>query len=873
MLRNEYLKFMRTLNIDDVRPDVRKLANIVLENFNELVPLGANKSARTIKLVEMAQGQWDTVSSQYAVNLEPGIVDLHQPVRLKLLSVGPFRGFAKEETLDLNSQIVLVYGPNGSGKSSFFEALEFGLLNSVEECQSKRFSNPEDYLKNAYVEGFEPPVIQAISSDNDSYTLKANESQFRFCFIEKNRIDNFSRIASHTPARQKELISNLFGLDNFNYFVKNFNRDIKSNIDLKGKNAEELQRKRADLEFHKKTIEENESKLNLLATEEQNLADSYQKDMLFSDFILAVGTNDHPGEIQRLEAESQRVVQKSDLKASALAQDRTDLEEIIASVQGKKTELTECSEGLSYKQLYEAIIAIESIKIENCPACKTPLSQVTENPFQFAKANLAQLEHLSRLEQQHNNLVSEQQKALKSVYSKLEKVCQLVCEDDVKINQLRGYLISNDVQLDETWWRKFIETDIENQSGWLLLEQQVQLSEQRDVVESQLREVQLKQLRELRALSQKGVTLKAQRKTFEDAIKKSTQAIMEFDKINESLIAAVEQEKRVIANNVQIAEVYSQFVILLTEYNEALPGKLVADLGERVVELYNALNCHDATDDLIETLRFPMTSEERIMITLKGNLTRSVDALHILSEGHIRCLGLAILLAKNLKENCPFLIFDDPVNAIDEDHREAIRQTLFGDRFFRGKQIILTCHGEQFFNDIQNAMSHEKNKNIKNFVFKARRNNHIQIDYNATSRNYILSADTHFDKCEIKYALINCRLALENLTTKIWTFLFKLGHGRLSIIARSRKNSRPELRNLTEQLKEKLSNKNFTHPKKENLLSALSILLSTDGSSREWRYLNEGSHDDTDKPEFDQPIVKKIIDALRDLDNILHSGT
>ncbi len=48
-----------------------------------------------------------------------------------------------------------------------------------------------------------------------------------------------------------------------------------------------------------------------------------------------------------------------------------------------------------------------------------------------------------------------------------------------------------------------------------------------------------------------------------------------------------------------------------------------------------------------------------------------------MSEGHIRCLGLAILVAKNVKLNCPVLIFDDAVNAIDDEHRGGIRDTLF----------------------------------------------------------------------------------------------------------------------------------------------------------------------------------------------------
>jgi ABC-type cobalamin/Fe3+-siderophores transport system ATPase subunit len=71
-----------------------------------------------------------------------------------------------------------------------------------------------------------------------------------------------------------------------------------------------------------------------------------------------------------------------------------------------------------------------------------------------------------------------------------------------------------------------------------------------------------------------------------------------------------------------------------------------------------------------------LTSGERIEISFRTNSSQRFDALQVLSEGHIRCLGLAMLIAKNIKLNCPFLLFDDPVNAIDHDHRDAIRRVL-----------------------------------------------------------------------------------------------------------------------------------------------------------------------------------------------------
>jgi wobble nucleotide-excising tRNase len=122
----------------------------------------------------------------------------------------------------------------------------------------------------------------------------------------------------------------------------------------------------------------------------------------------------------------------------------------------------------------------------------------------------------------------------------------------------------------------------------------------------------------------------------------------------------------------------------------------------------NSINRNDPTNEQLAEIRLPLQQNQRIEISFKDSPTAFFDALHVLSEGHIRCIGLAILAAKNIKENCPLVIFDDPVNAIDDDHRESIRRAFFEDAFFTDKQIIFACHGEEFFKDIQNLLPAKK---------------------------------------------------------------------------------------------------------------------------------------------------------------------
>ena len=877
MIRNEYLRFMQTLSTDGAPGNVCKLANVVLNHLDEITPLGTAHGKRSQKVVELAQRDYKTANSECTAGIEDSEPNANGITRLKSLTVGPFRGFAKPENFDLDSHIVLIYGPNGSGKSSFCEALEYGLLGSVEEAESRRFRETCDYLKNAYIDQFEPPVIGANFADDEPAIITANEVQFRFCFVEKNRIDSFSRIAAHLPARQTALISTLFGLDSFNDYVSGFSAEIDDKyIDVIGSNATKLAIKQVALEGDRQTVEANTQALTQLAIEEQTLADKYQKGMPFADFVLALGKVGQPGEMQEIETELQQAAPAlSGLKHVDLLQAKVDVEKAITDLKAKETELAGYSKELSYKQLYQAVIALTTVSQESCPACKTPLGQTTENPFQAAEAGLAKLEYLSTLEQQRDELKTTQHEAIKSVYESLKKSCQLI-GDEKQPNPLRGHFVSNESLIDVAWWQMFAQLDEQNQSAWMKLEQQVKQLEAADVVASQLQAARQKKadrLKELRQLYEQVIQLQTRRETLEAGITRANTAIAKFDEDHKALIEAVEQEKAVVAQNKAISIAYKQLVERLNSYKDTLPSKLVANLGELVVQFYNAFNRGDAPNDLLADLKLPTSSGERIQISFSSAPEAYFDALHVLSEGHIRCVGLAILLAKNLKEDCPILIFDDPVNAIDDDHREAIRRTLFEDDYFQGKQIILTCQGEEFFKDIQNLLGAERTKVSRRLTFLPQLGaKHIRIDFQSTPRNYLLSAQEHFGKLEIRNALEKARQALEALTKgKIWRYVSKHGDGNLSIKLRAA-NSPIELRNLTEQLKDKLSHREFTHTGRDAVLNPINKLLGISGDSREWRYLNKGTHEEADRAEFDRSTVKSIIDSLADLDSVLSLG-
>lgn len=869
MIQAEYLRFMQTLSIEGIPGDVRKIANLVLKHLETLIPLSTAQGQRIKKMVELAQTNWGSICSDIQFTQEQVTEQTCPITQIKSFSVGPFRGFAKQEDFDLASQLVLIYGPNGTGKSSFCEALEYSLLGNVAEAESKRFRNQQDYLKNAHTNSFTPPILIGLDNQENDIPISANEALYRFCFVDKNRIDNFSRIAAQAPAKQTELISTLFGLDAFSEFVRNFTDSMDRYIDLEGAKEKELKLKKQVLAgFQQQLATTIPEELQKLGEDENVLAKEFRADCTFSQMIIELnGTEDKNGLIAQLEEDLQKPIgTKGNLVLSELQTLQQSIDADIRELNTKQQDLVNANQQISFKQLYEAVIQVQDNNPEQCPACHTPLSQVTVNPFIHAGTELKNLHHLGELQEATKKLNG----GISTSLTKLSQIINICCSRFSENNQLSAFQTTDGKVPTIDWWNSLHQQLSDGFTSWQHVEAQVKYLEDVDkeiACVAEKRTENQNELKRLRVFAEKIVKLQTRRETANNTIMKAKEAIEIFETENTQLITDVETEKSIVAQNQKIANAYTAFVQKLNDYKNSLPAQLVADLGEMVVELYNAFNRHDPEHERLAAIRLPLQQNQRLQISFNNYPNAFFDALHILSEGHIRCIGLAILTAKNIKEDCPFLIFDDPVNAIDDEHRESIRRTMFEDEYFKDKQIILACHGEEFFKDIQNLLSAEKAHQSKTVSFLPKISDfHISVDHNCSPRNYVIAARTHYDKNEIRDALDKSRKALESFTKgKVWRYVNRHGDGNLSIKMRSA-TSPIELRNLTEQLKSKIAKADFSDQNKTAVLTPIETLLGINGESREWRYLNKGTHEEADRAEFDPQTVNEIVTALEQLD-------
>lgn len=394
MIRSEYLRFLQSLTAPTITDGVRKIANLVLNHLEILQGLSTSHGQRIKKIAEIAKEEWYTLSEVIDIK-EEETEQVASMNRLARLKVGPFRGFSRQESFDLDSRLVLIYGPNGTGKSSFCEALEFGLLGNVAEAESKRIKSTT-YLTNAHVNSFQLPIVEALDAQSNVYTLEADESLYRFCFIEKNRIDNFSRIAAQLPAKQNELISTLFGMDSFNDFVQNFTNDMDDRyIDLIGIKQQELLQKQTALSGQYTIVENSKKSLIDLSEDESSLAERYKPGFTFPELIKETSK-----EISFLERDMDKPLPtKTGLTLQLMIAKKEIIDELSSRQQAQERDMNTLRGELSFKQLYSAILAMKEDSATECPACKTPIGVVQNNPFELARRELERLNFLSELEE------------------------------------------------------------------------------------------------------------------------------------------------------------------------------------------------------------------------------------------------------------------------------------------------------------------------------------------------------------------------------------------------------------------------------------------------------------------------------------------
>lgn len=857
-------------------PDVRRLANLALTHFDALARTSRQHSQRSIYLVGKARQELAHTTDappEFAAVAAEGAWPWK---RLRGMTIGPFRGFRLPEPFDLRNRVVLFYGPNGSGKTSFCEGLEFGLLGSVEEAETKRIDGVT-YMANMHARRFQAPDLRATDHQDREVAVVANADTLRFCFIEKNRIDAFSRIAARPPAQRTELIATLFGMEKFNEFVGHFNESIDGQLVTMATKQLALNGKRNALANDQAAVNGEAQALLDLAAEEAAIATAHQEGMTYDELKAFIGTAEAPGRLQELDGILNAVppaaigVSRDGLLA-AFEAPRVAHEELA----GIAAKLAARSNQVSFKDLYTAVLALQATHGDHCPACDTPLADAKSNPFEKATAGLADLKDLGELQEQHSTAQRKVGTASRELRRQLGSLAAFLAAHEEQETRVGQFLAGLEAEPAGEWWSEVYparppkegeEVDAITLEAILAVADRI---EAQDAASALARQERQRHATERAALVALQLTIQAQdlkRKQLVDGVAAARARIAAFDVDNAQLIADVAQESLDLARDAPIKLAYDLFLGLLRSYRNQLPGMLMAGLNDAAMNLYNEFNRNDLDSDKLAALHLPLNGDQKIEIAFRGNPGVRVDALRILSEGHIRCLGLAILLAKAQSIQSPLVVFDDAINAIDHDHRGGIRETIFESDHFADTQLIVTCHSNEFIKDIQQHLPAQRRGDCKIYLFRNHTGDYQpRVSGNVSIRNYVAKARASKDNLEHREALAACRQGLEMLSEKVWRWLGSHELGVLNLQLAG-VGAEPGLRNLCEALRKRLDDAaHFNHANKQALLAAYGRILGIPAANLVWTYLNKGTHEEANRDDFDADLVESVVRTLEEVD-------
>lgn len=97
---------------------------------------------------------------------------MSEPVFFEWIEVEGFRGFAKRQRLDLDASVVIVAGPNGTGKTSFFDAMQWLLVGTLERLEPWRVRRNAEHVVNQYHAAVGEPATVSASLRMDGRSVE-----------------------------------------------------------------------------------------------------------------------------------------------------------------------------------------------------------------------------------------------------------------------------------------------------------------------------------------------------------------------------------------------------------------------------------------------------------------------------------------------------------------------------------------------------------------------------------------------------------------------------------------------------------------------------------------------------------------------------
>lgn len=691
---------------------------------------------------------------------------------LAFLQVKNFRGFGELSSDDKGSFLRfskvknIFYAPNGGGKSSLCEALEYGTTGHIKEADRRKTK-----VKNYIARGESKMSLSLMG--RDKLPISRNLT-WTSCFIDHNRLHEFSLLGSKdTGSPESDVIATLFGLGELQDVVARFVKPASFNLDLFLRQDQKqaminIDKNKANLIEERRSLTQKILELNDNVCAQLNLSTD-QLDAVREKFLRLTKLI----ELKIRRAEQLKLANTPTIISMAQIRRAGGIASRLLRIKSRiESAFLENVAGVNYRAIYEALVAIEStIEGDVCPACSTPLSNVTENPFVKARR---ELQALGMLEQLKNAQQRNVQRIVKlavhistvlaglDTYSRLGVSCSLRM-DGLKLADADFQIATDRPKSAEQVLHHFTQLLIVDSEG-LATYHNACLLKNKEIEE---RDAQIKRLDE-EVINLKK-TEDAIRGLFTDKKALLRDKVSMGKKISELLVQQAEYQKLEASNTQfnsfikQLQLEYGNLYRDLLDFKLSLESVRITGIEKKATDYYKKINEHDDEHERIEAINFIKIGES-YRIKLSDNLGKYHDAFSILSEGHLRALGLSLLLAMAEKNNFPLIVFDDVVNAIDSDHRSNIIDLLFTDPYLRRTQMVITTHDRLFWERFCIiAERHPQADQHSSSVISYTNKGIVIIDYEGGFQAKVNQALAMYD---VRQALIYCRIWFESMVVE-----------------------------------------------------------------------------------------------------------
>ena len=158
---------------------------------------------------------------------------------------------------------------------------------------------------------------------------------------------------------------------------------------------------------------------------------------------------------------------------------------------------------------------------------------------------------------------------------------------------------------------------------------------------------------------------------------------------------------------------------------------------------------------------FPIAIELKASLD-DGEKQLEVDALRVFSESQVNVLGIAAFVTRAKLLGHRMLIFDDPVQSMDEEHFKTFARDLIPEILAEGFQVILLTHNDTFARDVSHH-HYDRTGYVTMAIKHTRKRGSYVEEGNRRVHERLSLAERKLEEGQLEEAWRYIRLAIERL--------------------------------------------------------------------------------------------------------------